>query len=276
MPLLTAQQISKYYELFSAIDVTFTKEVIQAIGLVAKQIFLKYLGLQVPCVIYSSSMIGAKIVANVKSDLFTEIRTTNNVVALRYCVADAETTNPVSFYVTSRIVGYTPYASDSPELNFVTLSFTQRPPDDLIGTLGQLIEANTNAARRKEERIAVTAESLRKLGLLTKDAIVLVQGVPRKCIVRDLSFSGAKLIVTGIGKFLLEKEVVLRLELEDRRRVIELKGKIVRYDAVEGRRDIAALAVLFDEKEVPLEFKMHINDYLTTVRQVPGDDAGEV
>jgi len=269
MALLTAQQISRYYDLYQSIDVTFTKEVIQTVGLVTKQVFLKYLGFQLPCIIYSSSMVGAKVIANVKSDLFSQIRNTNNVVSLRFAITEPDKNDPLSFYVTSHVIGYSPYGGGNEELNFVTLSFTQRPPDDLIGTLGQLLEANINAKRRKEERIVITADSLRRLGLLSKDAIVLIQGVPRKCIVRDLSFSGAKLIVTGIGKFLVDKEAVLHLELEDRRRLIEIKGKIVRYDPVEGRRDIAALAVQYDEDQIPLDYKIRVNEFLTMVRQGP-------
>ena len=278
MALLTAQQISKYYDLYQSSDVTFTKEVIQAVGLVTKNIFLKYLGLQLPCVISTCSMVGAKVIANVKSELFAEIRGSNNVLSLHFGFTLAGKSTPISFYVTSRVVGYSPYAGGGEGLNVVSLSYSQRPPDDLIGTLGQLIEANSNAKRRKEERIMVSVESMRKLGLVSKDAILYVQGVPRKCIVRDLSFSGAKLIVTGIGKFLVDKETVLHLELEDKRSDLELVGKIIRFDPVEGRRDIAALAVQFDDELLPLEYKIRINEYLTTVRQSSSDESrsGEV
>ncbi len=273
MALLTAQQISKYYELYQSTDVTFTKEVIQTVGLVTKNIFLKYLGVQLPCVISSCSMVGAKIIANVKSELFNEIRGSNNVLSLHFGFMLPGKSTPISFYVSSRVVGYSPYAGGSEGLNVVSLSYSQRPPDDLIGTLGQLIEATSNAKRRKEDRILITVESMRKLGLVSKDAILYVQGVPRKCIVRDLSFSGAKLIVTGIGKFLVDKETVLHLELEDKNQDLELAGRIIRFDPVEGRRDIAALAVQFDDSLLPLEYKVRINEFLTTVRQSPPDES---
>lgn len=274
MALLTAQLVSRYYELYQSSEVTFTKEVIRSIGLVTKNIFLKYPGDQIPCVIFSSSMVGAKVVASVKNEFFAELRSANNVVSLHFGFTHPDKSAPLSFFVASRITGFAPYSGGSDGLNLVTLSFTQRPPDDLIGTLGQLIDANSNSKRRKEERISVNPDSIRKMGIASKDAQLFVEGVPRMCIVRELSFSGAKLIVTGIGKFLVGKKTVLHIELVDRNQDLELLGKIVRFDPVEGRRDIAALAVLFDEDSLPLDYKLRINDYLTTPRQSQSDEKG--
>ncbi len=270
MTLLTAQQITRFYDLYNAIDVPFTKEVIQAIGLVPKQIFLKYLGFQLPCLVYSSSMIGAKIIVNVKNEPFMQMRNGGGIVSLRFCITPPDKTEPLSFFVNSKIAGYSPYG-DNDELNFVTLSFTQKPPDDLISTLGQLLDVDSNAKRRREDRIVMNPDSLRRLEISEKDAIVNIQGIPRKCIVRDLSFSGARLIVTGIGKFLLDKEAVLLLEFEESRRRVEIKGKIVRCDLVEGHKDLAALAVQFDEASIPLDYKIHINDALTSGRPLHGE-----
>ena len=85
MALLTSQQIARYYELFSTINVTFTKDVINGLGLIPKQIYLKCLGGQWPSIIYSTSMVGAKIVASVSTELFEKIRDANNLVSLRFC-----------------------------------------------------------------------------------------------------------------------------------------------------------------------------------------------
>ncbi|MFP4618942.1 MAG: PilZN3 domain-containing protein, partial [Spirochaetaceae bacterium] len=41
MPILTNQQISNYYEQYRDVEVTFTKEVIRATGLLTKMIYLK-------------------------------------------------------------------------------------------------------------------------------------------------------------------------------------------------------------------------------------------
>ena len=262
MSIITSQQLTKYYEQYAQIKVTFTKEVAKAVQLVSKQVFLKCLGYQWPCIIYSSSMTGAKIIANVKSSIQEVTRKANNVVSLRYSFQRSEKGDPVSFFVAAKTLGYAPYGPQNPDLNFVSLSFTQRPADDLVEILGTLLEANVNSKKRKEDRIVLTADTMRKIGIKAKETSLMVQGVPRKGIIRDLSFSGAKIIIFGIAKFLIEKDITIKIELEDSADSIEIQGSIVRHEEVEGRKDIAAFAVQFKEEKIPMQYKLIINEYL--------------
>lgn len=172
----------------------------------------------------------------------------------------------MSFFVAGRVTSIVPYMN-SKDLAIVTLTFTQRPPDDLIEVIGRLLEANSNAIRRREERIILNEDSKRKLGLVKEEAIIMVQGVPRHCIVRDLSFSGAKIILLGLSQFLTNKPAMLRLEFEDPDEVIQLNGAIVAAELIEGRKDIVAASMSFSEKMVPLSYKLHVNNYLTAVRK---------
>jgi len=104
-----------------------------------------------------------------------------------------------------------------------------------------------------------------------------VQNVPRHCILRDVSFSGAKIILLGLAQFLKDKETILRLEFEDPREIINLKGSIVATAEISGRKDMVAVSIKFDEKAIPLSYKIHINNYLTAVRktQLSAVDAKE-
>ncbi|MBT3275758.1 MAG: hypothetical protein HN368_21585 [Spirochaetales bacterium] len=99
MALITSQQLANYYELYLDIDVTFNKEVIQAIGLRSKEISLRCLGTQSPCIIYSSSMSRAKIVTNVTPDLNQKIRDANNLVSLRFSFNMPDKSDPLPFFV---------------------------------------------------------------------------------------------------------------------------------------------------------------------------------
>lgn len=267
MALVTSQQISKFYNIYKNIDVTFTKQVIEATGLNTKQIFLKCINNQWPCIIYSSSMTGAKVIANLDEPQFEQIRKANNLVSLRFSFSLADKTDPIAFFVTAKVTGYNPYNKDNPNLHFINLTYTQRPPDDLIEILGVLLEANINSKKRKEERILITVDSLRKLGFISKDVQVLIENVPRKGILRDVSFSGAKVIIIGIAKFLDQKQVVLKLQLEEQKKSLLLKGNVLRVEPVEGRKDLAAVGIQFDESSIPMEYKLIINHYLTHLRK---------
>ncbi|MDR2102798.1 MAG: PilZ domain-containing protein [Treponema sp.] len=265
MGVLTSQKITTYFERFKTIDVTFTKEIIQVTGLITQQVYLKCVSDFWPCIIYSSSFQGAKLVANIKSGLLEKLQQANNMVSLRFCFRSPETGNPVTFFVSARSVGYAPYGG-SHDVAMFTLQFSQRPPDDLIEIMGRVLDANVNSSKRREERILLTVDNQRKLNILSKEEAVFIQGVPRRCILRDLSFSGAKIIMMGLAKFLVDRESTLRIDFDDPRESFLLKGKIIRSEIVEGRKDLVALAMRFDESQIPMGYKIRINDYLGQVR----------
>jgi Tfp pilus assembly protein PilZ len=268
MSITTSQQIGKWYDLYKTIDVTLTREIIKATGFEPRHVYLKCIGEQWPCVVYSTSFSGAKVISSSKPALLDKIKKANNIVSLRFSFRLEEKSDPLSFFVTARVSGFAPYTQAvGGDLQFMNLEYTQRPPDDLIDILGRLLDANINSTRRNDDRILLNPDSMRRVGLVTKNSVIFVQGVPRKCILRDLSFGGCKIIIVGLAKFLVGKDCSIRVDMEEPSETIEIKGKIVRYEDVEGRKDLAAVAIHFDEALVPMSYKMHINHYLGQTRQ---------
>lgn len=274
MAITTSQQITKYYDTFKNIDVTFTKELIKSTALQPRNICLKCVGEQWPCVIYSTSLVGAKVLASAKSRLGDRIKQSNGMVSLRFSFRFSDKTDPLAFYVSGKVTGFSPYVQSNGDLQFINIVYTQRPPDDLIEILGRLLEANVNSSRRKDERILLTVETMRRMGLQSKDSFVYIQGVPRKCIIRDISFSGAKVILVGLAKFLVDRSCQLRLEFDDPRETLDLQGKVVRYEEVQGRKDLAAIAIEFDLTQVPMNYKIHVNEHISQIRGARTQDGG--
>ena len=116
--------------------------------------------------------------------------------------------------------------------------------------------------QRKEERIPITDINLKKLGIKDKNAVVLIQDVPRKCLLRDISFSGSKVLIIGLGKFLVNREAVLRLTVAAAANPVDIKAKIIRTEEVKGRKDISALALQFEEDK-PATFTQIINNFFS-------------
>jgi len=261
MPIITSQQINNFFNSYKETEITFTKEVVRATGLFPKEVHLKSVGHPFPCIIYSVSMTSAKVIANISSSMYEQIRNANNLVSLRFSFLKNNKNNPYSFFVSARISGYNPYSKEKKNLNFISLDFTQRPPDDLIAILGQILEANANSKKRSEDRIVINANNIKKLGIDNKSHNLYIQGVPRQCIVRDLSFSGAKVIVAGVAKYLIEKNAVLHISTIDKG-IIKLPGIVLRNEEVEGRKDLAVLAIRYDDSKIPIEYKIMINDFL--------------
>jgi len=264
MGILTSQKLATYYDMFKSIEVTFSKEIIQVTGLVPNQVYLKCVGDFWPCVIFSTSFQGAKVVANIKSGILQKLERANNIVSLRFCFKIADKVNPVAFSVNSKSTGFTPYAG-SEDMAIFNLSFTQRPSDDLIEIMGRILDANVNSAKRREERVPITPDSARKLNI-QKESSVQIQGVPRHCILRDVSFSGAKIIMMGVAKFLVDKDAFIKLDFDDPRESFLIKGKFLRSETVDGRKELVSLVILFDEAVIPMGYKIRINEYVSQVR----------
>jgi hypothetical protein len=267
MAIVTSQQLSTYYELYRSIEVTLTKDVTQILGFLQDKVALKLLGSQWQCLIYSTSLEGAKIILNLKPDQLEKLRAGSNLVSLRYGFRVADKAEPVTFFANGKIKGYNRYNNaTNNDLYFMTLEFTQRPSDDLIEILGRFLEANVNSQKRKDLRIPVNEANIKKLGFQTCNTIVAVEQVDRKCLIRDLSFGGALILIPGVAKFLQGRSAVLRLVLEESGQVLQLPGTFVRVDPVEGRRDITQAALQYDEDAVPHVYKLKLNDVIRALK----------
>ena len=238
---------------------------IQVTGLLTQQIHLKCGNDFWPCVVYSASFSGAKVVANIKTGLLAKLMTVNNFTNLRFCFKPPGETNTVTFFVAARVLSSAPYGN-SQDVHMFTIQFSNRPPDDFIEIIGRVLDANVNSAKRKDARIPLTADNIRKLNILSAESAVFIQGVPRRCILRDLSFSGSKIIMMGVAKFLVDKEGAVRVDFNDPRESFTIKGKFIRAENVEGKKEMVALGLNFDEASVPMGFKIRLNDMLTSTR----------
>ena len=265
MGIVTSQQLTRYYELYRDTEVIFSKEVIKTLHMDPRQVYVKCTDSQWPCIINSTSFLGAKIIIGSKGGAYARLSKEMGTVNLRFCFSQGEK-QPISFFVSARVQEIVPYMESS-DLAIVNLTYIQRPPDDLIELIGRLLEANTNALRRRDERIAITEDSLRKLSLAKADAVVFIDNIPRPCIVRDISFSGAKILLLGVAQFLNQKNAVLRLEFYDPHEMISLPASIVKTDIVQGRKDIIIVCIQYDAANIPITYKLHINNYLTGMRK---------
>lgn len=266
MALVTTQQLTDYYNHYRENEITFTKEMIQLLSINPREIYVKCNGNQWPCIINSTSFQLCRIIVGVKGGAYAMLSNKDvGIVSVRFCFVNSDR-QPVALFVNGHVEEIKPYMN-SAELAVVTIVFTQRPPDDLIEKFGTVFDANENAMRRKEERIVLNPDVKRKLGLEKEETVVHVQGVPRNCVLRDLSFSGAKIIMMGIPKFIMNQPVILQVSFQDPGEVIQIMGVIVGTSSIQGRKDILVASIKFEEKNVPIQYKIRINNYIVTARK---------
>ena len=263
MAIVTNQIITEFYSKYKSIDVTFNKSVSKITGLQPKKVFLKLKEGPRPCVLYSTSLESAKVIAGFTEESLIEMKEHDYSIPLRLSFMKDESPKPVehNFFIQTRLQSYSRFSQENSDLFLLTLNFSTQPPDDLIEIIGFLLDANVNATKRREDRIIITSESLRQLHLGSKNCILSIDSIPRKGILRDVSFTGCKVIIPGNAKFLINKDVVVKM-INDKAEAIIIKGKILRFEEVQGRRDLAAIALHFPLPDLPLDYKMMINNYL--------------
>ena len=266
MGIANSHQISRYYDFFRDKEIVFTKSNLQILKMDPRQIYVKCAGGQWPCLINSSSLQSAKIIIGTNSGAFLAIQKDKNIsIQLRYCFLDANAA-PIHFFVNCSVGEINKY-QNTEELAVVTLNFTQRPPDDLIFKIGEFLEASENFYHRKEERIDINKNSIRKLGLEKEESMIFIENVPRRCILKDLSFSGAKVMLVGVPKFLVGKNIGLKIDFIDTNESVLVPGIIPRAEFLEGRKDIASVHIAFNADTVPMVYKIHINSFITTYQK---------
>ena len=266
MALVTAQQLQDYYDHYRDTEITFTKEITKILSVDPRQIYVKCNGNQWPCIINSTSLMACRIIVGVKGGAYAMLsQKETGPVSVRFCFTDSDK-QMISFFVNGKVSDIKPYMN-SAELSVITISFTQRPPDDLIERLGTLLDANANAIRRKEERVILNPDVKRKLGLTKEEAIVQISGVPRHCILRDLSFGGVKILMMGLQKYVENQQALLQLRFEEPQEVIQVGGVVVASSPIEGRNDILMVSIQFGDKTVPIAYKIRINNYLVNMRK---------
>ncbi len=270
MSIVTTQQLARYYEQYRTTEVTFNKQVATATGLVAKNVYLKILDRQLSCVVFSSSMAGARVIASISPTIMAGLKKANNRMSLRWCFKLPDKVEPITFFVPSHPAGFAHYAAQDPDVQVVALEFTQRPPDDLIQILGMLLEANSNASRRKDERILLSPETMKKMGLESREAALLIEHASFKCALRDISFSGAKVLAAGSAAAFADRKLALRIIRGDPSLDILIQGVVRRAEEVGGHKDILAIGIEF-QGDIPMTYKLLISSYLGTVRKTPTD-----
>jgi hypothetical protein len=264
MGLITSQQLARYYELYKDREITFTRQIIEVLKLLPKEVYLKTRGEQLSCIVYSCSMGGAKVVASLRTQVLQKIRLAGNSVSLRFAFRRSDKAEPLLFFVPAKIMNYTFYNSEKPDLYFLSLQYTTKPPDDLIEMIGQLFDTSANFKRRKDERIELNPANIKLIGIDGKEAALVLEKQARKCIIRDLSFSGAKVLLFGAQPEHVHHTAALQFSALKKQMLIP--GKIVRFEEVVGREDIGAFGIQFIENKTPMSYKLLINNTLRAAR----------
>lgn len=265
MGIINNQIVTTYYNLYRENEIVFTKEILRSLKLDPRQIYIKCNGSQWPCIINSCSLQMVKIIIGTSGGAY-KIVSKKQVppVSIRFGFLQ-EDNQSLAFFVNGKVSTIEPYMRSS-ELAVVTINFSQIPPDDLIIKIGTLISAKESFIHRKEERITLTESVQKKIALEKRESTISIESKNFRCILWDISFSGAQVIFQGDESF-SGKDALLKLNFIEPQETIEVFATIVKVTPIENKKGLASLSLKFNEETVPLAYKLRINDYLTYNRK---------
>ncbi|HEY9595185.1 MAG TPA: PilZ domain-containing protein [Spirochaetia bacterium] len=250
--------MARLYQQYKDTEITFNTPVLVASGLLTTEVYLTIGDAHLSCVLYACSMTRARLIADIPDAVLHVLRSAHSLATLRLGFHQKSEPHPSLFFVSGRVESLAEYNPQKPSVRFVTFEFTQRPAETLVGVLGSLLEIRANALKRRDERIVLTSDALRRIGLSSRESCVAIGGAPHRCILRDLSFGGAKVLTTAANALSAQTRVALKLARCELRDDTVLDGSIVRVEDVEGRTDVVALSIQFSA-DPPISYKQKIN-----------------
>ena len=119
---------------------------------------------------------------------------------------------------------------------------------------------------RKEERIVLTNDLIDKTKFDPKRIFLLINKSARRSIIKEVSFSGVKLITSGTKDELENKDIKLVVDINKQKRIV-LSGCVVRVNKMENADGLVSLGIKLNDQVIPLSYKSLITNFYTVLNR---------
>lgn len=252
-------------------DVTLSQKVIRNIGLIVDQVLLKCGSAKVPCIIYSTSMVKARIIARMNDEILEELNKHKNNVSLRFTFFVKTQSQTISFYMNSKVINSEEYDGNRPDFYYISLEFTKRPPDDLIDILGNYITEQQSRHKRAEERVVFNGQENSSPFFKSMENFLFVSGNGKRCVLAEISIFSAKVLISGKPDEYKEGEsAMLLMKSEALEGLGEMVGKIGRVDLINREEGMFSVIIVFNQDMIPPVYKMWVAQCIEMIKINPG------
>ena len=256
--------INLFYAKYSEREILFNKNTQKSTFVEPDKIFMKIGYDHWNCFLYTCSMKSAKVIINLNKSIFDELRKSKNFATIKFSFNPPDEKKPVVFYVSAKVQGYKLYDPDDNTTYMVDLSFTQKPSDFLIEKIGEIIDQNEKIEKRKDIRINLNSDNLKILGMESNNIIGKIDNIDRKCLIRNISVSGAVILFSGLPKYLINKKIILKFKTKKIK--FDLIGIINRSSKFIEKKALHEFGIEFEKDNIPLGFIKILNDYFDKIK----------
>jgi hypothetical protein len=257
------EKLRDYYNRYRYQEITFDKDTVTAVGLIRRDVYIALDESRYPAEIQRASMTSAEVASHLPYKAAEKLKQTGKLILNFSFIGLKSLLIPISFGVSYKLAGNNAIIELEPGSFLLMLNLDDAPPGYLIGTIGELIRSRLNETKRKEERIAVNADSSQRLGLKSHETHFLIGETKMECVLRDISFSGSKIIVQGRSAR-QGSEVRLELFFRNPDMHYRIPGSIVRFQPIPGSTRTYSAGIRFKDNSVPREYKDRLHTAFDT------------
>ncbi|ACL34347.1 PilZN3 domain-containing protein [Borreliella burgdorferi] len=213
-------------------------------------------------IIYSISMDSIKIIFD-ENDILSVLAKNKNFCSIRIN-KDLDFKDSSDFFpdFTGNLLSIFTYSYQNKEYKLLKFEFSTCIPEEILFKVGKLFELKFGQNQRIHERIIVDKNSIRRLKIDFDKVFINFNGSKHKCLVKDLSYGGALVIIyfNGILDEDMVADLIFSFEFIDKE--IFIKGKAKSISVIQTPHGkVFALGISFDESNIPLEYTMIIHNY---------------
>jgi len=254
MSLLGTSVLQNLYQEYLETELTYSKEVALGLGVLPAESSLKWSGDLFPCVVHSCSFRAAKVLVRLTASQWRAMERGTKLTTLTLTFVQPKTSKRELFQFNGNLQVLQQHGSGEGEVSVLLgVVFSHRPSEGFLQAHGSYLNLKKEANQRREDRISLSPEARELLGLSSLNTSISVELIDRKCLLRELSYNGARVILTGVAPFLLDKPFVIDIPFAGRP-PLQIPGNVLRAEAVESHRGLAVLALNYHEDRVPIDY----------------------
>lgn len=262
-----AKLIDEFYDNYRDQTVTFNQKVIDELGLITDKISVKCGNSSYSCILYSSSMAEARVIAHLNKEFFIQLKEQGKKVSIRYVFNIPGKRSDMSFFIKSKLTSFSEYSPDKPNLYFLNVEFLNKPPNDLIEILGSHIKQISATQKRMEQRIDLKDSNNDTTGIKMMENYLFISGNGKKCLLTEISIFSAKVVISGKeSDFKPGSQAMLIMKAKGLEGVGEMMGYIERVDLINRDDNIYSLIINFDQDKIPPTYKLWIAECIELIK----------
>lgn len=261
---LSTAEIRELYDKYHNDTISINKKILGLFQIAMKNIIFKANNLSMNCVLYTLSMKEATIIVNIDGRKLAQF--TTHHCTLKLAFKSPETKDLIGLHLDVKVAGTKPLNNDT-GLFLLSLSFSKAPPDDLIFFIGSYLRNHFVVEKRKDERINFTDQTIKRMGFFEPLSYIIINNTSMKCIIKNISYSGVGLIAKGEFSSLIDQTIVLSIIEKLKGNRLDLVGRLVRSELVDGNNIISMLGIHFIEENIPAAYHNKIAEYFSTYNE---------